>query len=120
MDHLFNEKLLRLGFEQKIETLFSLAMDDKLYSTSSRWLMFAYFEDGKYYFSDNGDMVETFDAPDIDILFMLEEIKKEIAQYGCTLNVSKIVKEIDLNNLERDFIQFIQAIHTVDAMYKSL
>ena len=36
------------------------------------------------------------------------------------IKIEKIVKEIDLNNLERDFIQFIQAIHTVDAMYKSL
>ena len=49
MDQLFNNKLLSLGFEQKLETLFSVVVEDKLFTTLSKWNIFAYFEDGKYY-----------------------------------------------------------------------
>lgn len=120
MDQRFSKILTKLGFEQRIETLFSLVMEDELYSTSNKWEVFAYFEDGKYYFSDNGDMVEMFDAPDIDTLALVEDIKVSIVKYGCRLDVSKIVKEIDLNNIEKDLENFILAIHCVDEIYKSL
>ena len=120
MNQIFNEKLLSLGFEQRIETLFSLPIQEVLYATNSTWEAFAYYEDGKYYFSNNGNLVEMFDAPDIDIDFMLEEISKQIGKYGCYLNVSKIVKEIDLNNIENDFNDFVSAVYAVDEMYNNL
>ena len=120
MDQLFNEKLLKLGFEQRIETLFALHVHEVLFATSSTWQIFAYFEDGKYYFSSNGDLVEMFDAPDIDIDYMLDKISTEIGKFGCYLNVSKIVKEIDLINLEQDLNDFISAVYAVDEIYKNL
>ena len=120
MDQLFNNKLLNLGFEQKLETLFSVVVEDKLFTTLSKWNIFAYFEDGKYYFSNNGDLVESFDAPGVDIDFMLEKIKEEIAKFGCYLNVSKIVKEINLETLEADLDDFVSAVYKVDNLYKNL
>lgn len=120
MDQVFNKKLLSLGFEQKLETLFSVIVEDKLFATLNKWEVFAYFEDGKYYFSNKGDLVESFDAPDIDIDFMIERIKEEIAKFGCFLNVSKIVKEINLETLENDLDDFVSAVYRVDQMYKEL
>lgn len=120
MDQIFSKNLLSLGFEQKIDTLFSIVIDEKLFATSNKWEVFAYFENGKYYFSNNGELVESFDAPDVDIEFMLKEIKREIEPFGCILNVSKIVKEIDLDNLENDLEKFVCAVYRVDQMYKNL
>lgn len=120
MNQLFNKKITQLGFEQKIETLYSLVMDTKLNTTMNKWLVFAYYEDGKYYFSDNGDLVEMFDVPDIDIEYALDKIKESIKKFGCYLNVSKIVKEIDLNNLQRDFDNFVNAVISVDKLYNEI
>ena len=120
MTQFFNKKLLSLGFEQKLDTLFSLHIDTPLQSTSTTWEVFAYYEDGKYYFSNNGDLVSSFDTPDIDIEFMLTKIKYEISKYGCSLNVSKIVKEIDLKNIQDDLKDFISAVKKIDKMYNNL
>lgn len=120
MDQFVKSQLEKLGFEQKIETLFSLVRKDRLHATLNYWEIFAYYEDGKYYFSDNGELVETFDAPDIDIVTMLEEIKGQIKKFGCRLNVSKIVKEINLKTLEKDFNDFVSAVLLVDKIYKEL
>lgn len=120
MDQFVKSQLEKLGFEQKIETLFSLVRKDRLHATLNYWEIFAYYEGGKYYFSDNGELVETFDAPDIDIVTMLEEIKGQIKKFGCRLNVSKIVKEINLKTLEKDFNDFVSAVLLVDKIYKEL
>lgn len=120
MNQFLNKKLVNMGFVEQIETLFSLTMKDKLNTTSRSWDIYAYFENGKYYFSNNGELVSSFDTPDIDIEYILKKIKLEIAKYGCHLNTDKIVKEIDLNNIEKDMEDFIKAVRIVDKMYSEL
>ena len=120
MNQLYSKKLKELGFKQKIDTLFSLQKTDALFATSSIWQIFSYFENNKYYFSINSDLVNMFDAPDIDINFMLEKINNEIGKFDCYLNNFKIVKEIDLNNIEQDLNDFISAVYSVDKIYKNL
>lgn len=117
VDQSFKNKLLSLGFEQKIETLFSLTSIYKLKATLNYWQVFAYYENGKYYFSNNGDLLSEFDTPNVDIEFLLKKIKYEIGKFGCYLDSSKIVKEIDVNNIENDLKDFITAILLVDKMY---
>jgi hypothetical protein len=65
-------------------------------------------------------LVEYFDAPDINIDYVLEEINREIKKYGCYLNVSKIVKEIDVNNLENNLQDYLKAVSKVDKIYEEL
>ena len=113
-------KLVELGFERRMETLWSKFSDYTLFTTLNQYEIFAYYENGNFYFSDNGDLVETFDAPDIDIEFMDKKIKYEIKKYGCYLNSSKIVKEIRVQNIERDLKYFTHAVNSVDNMYKNL
>ena len=93
---------------------------NKSFKSCTKWLAFAYYEDGDYYFSNNGDLVEEFDAPNIIIDLMLDEIRKSISKFGCVLNVSNIVKKIDLNNIEEDYNQFLLAVKAVDNLYKNL
>lgn len=120
MEQIFVDSLISLGFERKLETLYCLVIDDELFATKSKWLAFAYYEDGNYYFSNNGDLVEEFDAPNIVLEIMLDEIRKKIFEFGCVLNVSNIVKKIDLNNIEDDYNQFLLAVKAVDNLYKNL
>ena len=51
---------------------------------------------------------------------MLEEIKKEIGKFGCYLDVSKIVKEVNINDFENELDLFTKAVKNVDKMYKDL
>ena len=51
---------------------------------------------------------------------MLEDIKDEIGKFGCYLNGSKIVKEINLNSFENDLDDFVSAVYKVDKMYEDL
>ena len=120
MMQLFKEKLLQMNFEQERETMFIKKMPEPLFATSCTWPVFAFCEDGKYYFSSDCYLVEAFDAPDIDIDFMLEEIDREIGKFGCFLKVSNIMKIIDIKNIERDLEKFISAVLRVDEMYRSL
>ena len=120
MNEKFIKKLLELGFKKEIDNLYSFANKDKLYSTLNYWETFIYFENNKYFLSTNGDLVENFDAPDIDIIYMLEEIKKEIGKFGCYLDVSKIVKEVNINDFENELDLFTKAVKNVDKMYKDL
>lgn len=120
MNQIFCKKIKALGFEQKIDTLFEKQINDALFATSTTWLIFAYFEHNKYYFSTNSDLVETFSAPDIDLDFMLTEINTKIKNYGCYLKDFKIIKEINLINIEQDLNNFISAVYCVDEMYKNL
>lgn len=116
MNQEISKKLERLGFEQKLETLFSLTIDEKYFASKTTMQVFAYFENGNYYFSDNGDMVESFDAPDIDIDFVFEKIQNMIAKHGCSLHVSKIVKTFTSVTLENDFKNFIFALQKVNKL----
>ena len=122
MDLNFIEKLLKLGFvkEKSLETMYYFENEDKLFTTQSRWLTFVYFENDTYYISNNGDLVENFDAPNIDIIYMLKEIKTEIEKLGCYLDVSRIVKETTIESFEEDLKKFYNAIKIVDKMYKDL
>ena len=120
MNKYFKEKLVALGFKETVEDLFSMVTDIKLFSTYTHLQVFACFKDGKCYLKDNGDIVESFDAPDIDIEYMLGEIASKLKEYGCELSVSNIVKETDINSLEKDLKSFIQAVKIVDQMYKAL
>ena len=116
----FKNTLLSIGFTQQLNTLFSLPMKSPLNTTSNNWEVFAYFENEKYYFSTNGDLVSSFDCPDIDINFMLKKITYELNKYGCYLNGSKIVKEVDINNLESDLKTFILAVKKIDILYTEI
>lgn len=122
MDQNFVEKLLKLNFVKvkRIDNIYYFDNEDKLYTTLSRWITFVYFENDKYYISNNGDLVENFDAPNIDIDYMLETIKKEIGKFGCFLNVSRIVKETTLETFEEDLENFNKAIKIVDNLYREL
>ena len=102
MDKLFEQKLNDLGFKKELENIYSFVIDEKLFTTGKDWLLFIYFENDNYYLSNNGDLVENFDAPDIDIEYSLKEIKKIISEYGCFLDVSRIVKVININNLNEE------------------
>ncbi|MBE5736096.1 MAG: hypothetical protein E7356_01895 [Clostridiales bacterium] len=119
MYQLFN-KLERLGFKKESDNLYSLQIKETLRATHSTWEIFTYTQDNKYYFSDNGNLLLEFDAPDIDIVFMLKSIKYEIGKLGCFINNSKIVKQINIDDIEQDLSDFIQAIHKVDNMYTNL
>ena len=99
MDQSLINKLLSLGFKQRVENMFSVDSEDKLFTTMNYWEIFVYFENGKHYISNNGDLVENFDAPNIVIDEAIKNIKSEIAKYGCVLNVSRIVKEFAIASL---------------------
>ena len=119
MSQFFN-KLEPLGFIKESDNLYSLQIKEALKATHCSWEIFAYKQDNKYLFSDNGNLLLEFDAPDIDIDFMLKSIKYEIGKLGCFINNSKIVKQINIDNIEQDLSDFIQAIHKVDNMYTNL
>ncbi|MBQ8425632.1 MAG: hypothetical protein IJX17_06385 [Clostridia bacterium] len=120
MDKLFEQKLNDLGFKKELENIYSFVIDEKLFTTGKDWLLFIYFENDNYYLSNNGDLVENFDAPDIDIEYSLKEIKKIISEYGCFLDVSRIVKVININNLNEEINVFINAVKSVDNLYKKI
>ena len=123
MNKEFVKKLISLGFNKcrkDLDTIYCYDNEDKLFTTMNRWTTFVYFENDKYYISNNGDLVENFDAPDIDIYFMLKEIKNEIAKFGCSLNVSRITKEFEIEDFEKAIEDFKKAIYSVDDMYKKI
>lgn len=121
MDKNLIKQLEELSFEKRIDTLYSLVINKKLYALSnSGWEVFFYYENDKFYLSNNGDLVETFDAPDIDIEYMIQEIEKELKNYGCYLISSRIVKEVRLDKLVEELEQFISAIERIDQMYKDI
>lgn len=120
MDKAIEKKLIFLGFKKEIDNLYSLVIKDKLYTTNNMWELFIYFEKDNYYLSNNGDLVENFDAPDIDIMYALKEIKDIISKFGCYLDVSRIVKVIDISNLENEIDNFTGAVNAVDNLYKEI
>jgi len=120
MDKLFEQKLNDLGFKKELENIYSFVIDEKLFTTGKDWLLFIYFENDNYYLSNNGDLVENFDAPDIDIMYALKEIKDIISKFGCYLDVSRIVKIISISNFENEIENFISAVNAVDNLYKEI
>lgn len=120
MDQRIKTHLLDLGFNQKLDTLFSLPVSKPLSATGNFWDVFAYFENGCCYLSTNGDLVSAFDVPDIDIDFMLKKISYELHKYGCYLNGSKIVKQLDPKNIKQELKQFIIAVKKIDNLYDEI
>lgn len=120
MDKLFIEKIYQLGFEKGLDNLYYFINEESLFSTKTPWFTFVFLEDNKYFLSDSGELIETFDAPDIDLDSELEYIKNEISNFGCRLDVSKITKEIDINNFESELENFTKAVLAVDNHYKEI
>ena len=120
MDQSLINKLLSLGFKQRVENMFSVDSEDKLFTTMNYWEIFVYFENGKHYISNNGDLVENFDAPNIVLDEALKNIKERISKFGCVLNVSRIVKEFEPKDFDESLLQFVEAVKSVDKMYEEL
>lgn len=118
MNSFITQKITSLGFKKENESIYSLVNKDKLFTTRNYWETFFYYENNHYYLSNNGDLVENFDAPDIDLEYELEQIKNAISKFGCYLDVSRIVKDVDINNFETELENFTKAVLAVDDIYK--
>ena len=120
MDQSVIKKLLDLGFEQRMENVYSIVAENKLFATMNYWEIFVCFENGKHFISNNGDLVENFDAPNIVLDEAVKNIKERISKFGCVLNVSRIVKEFEPKDFDRALSQFVEAVNAVDKMYEEL
>ena len=120
MDKEFEKKLFSLEYERFFKDLYGYSNPEKLFTTQNRWLTFVFFENGKYYMSNESELVENFDAPDIDVYYMIEVIKTEIAKFGCTLNIARITKEFEIQNFEKALEEFKNAVFIVDDLYKKI
>ena len=122
MNQDYIKKLKLLGFEREknSDSIYYFDNQDKLYATQSRWTTFVYYENNTYYISNNGDLVENFDAPNIDIYKVIEIIKNKIEKFGCYLDTSRIVKETTLETFEDDLKKFYNAVKVIDKIYRDL
>ena len=114
------ELILNLGFKQIAENVFELNLPITNYSTNTNLKIFLYKKNNIFYFCDNGDIVEEFDCVNINFDKALKNIENKLKEYNCYLIESKITKEINLNNFEKDLTNFIYAIIEVDLIYKNI
>lgn len=114
------ELISNTGFKQIAENVFELNLPINNFSTNTNLKIFLYKKNNKFYFCDNGDIVEEFDCVNINTDKALIKIENKLKEYNCYLIESKITKEVNLNNFEKDLTSFIYSIIEVDLIYKNI
>lgn len=111
--------LTSLGFTKMLENLYTLTLPNPNAANQSTQV-FVYEENKKFFMCDNGDLVEEFDAVNIDLDKALQEIENILNGFNCYLNESKIVKEIEITNIRKELKSFLHALTQVNLLYKNI
>ena len=109
-DESFLTLLQNLNFKQKDEKVFYYITPLTLKQTSTLLVIYCFAKDGKIFLCDNAQIIDAYDATNIDF----ENLKNEIANLAKKFNIEYrktcLLKTINPNNFVNELSEFVKAI----------